>query len=234
MSRSFGLVDHKVAEADFFLSKMEDADFYEVRWYFSAFASAARSITFTVQGSIGDLPGFSEWYGPWRNRLAGDRLAAFFLDARNDAIHLGDNPIRGGSWGQSLEGEAVHRYWFQRGSPIEPESKDRKDYPPEDVHTACRAFLTTLVELVYDAYVAFAPHVDAQMHYTSDHFATLGRTIGDAEEELFGVRGWTSAPGLSEETRWRLIRRQITGCEIPELFEEYLGRPLPWLAGEED
>lgn len=234
MSRSFGLVDHKVAEAHFFLSRMEVADFYEVRWYFSAFVSAVRSITFTVQGSIGDLPGFSEWYRPWGKRLAEDRLAAFFLDARNDAIHLGDNPIRSGSWGRSPEGESVHRCWFQPASPFEPDATNRKDHPPEDVRTACRAFLTTLVELVYDAYLAFGSHVDAQMHYTSEHFASLGRTIGDAEEELFGVRGWTSAPGLSGEIRWRLIRRQMTGREIPDLFEGYLGRSLLWLAGDDE
>lgn len=44
-----------------------------------------------------DIDGFKEWYAGWQARLAADQLAGFFLDARNDVIHLGENPIRGGS-----------------------------------------------------------------------------------------------------------------------------------------
>lgn len=94
--------------------------------------------------------------------------------------------------------------------------------------TACRAFLVTLVSLVYDAYVRFAPEVDAHVHFSEDHFHAVGKTIEDAEEELFGHRGWTGAPGLTVDDRWRLIRRNLAGCAVPHLFEKYLGRRLPW------
>jgi hypothetical protein len=232
MSRSFGLVDDKLDEADFFLSRMEEANFYEIRHYFSAFVSAARSVTFAVQGSISDIDGFKEWYAGWQATLAADRMAGFFLDARNDVIHLGENPIRGGSSYRAEDGGSVQLFWFRDAVPfdLDPAPEKRKSYPREDVITACRAFLVTLVSLVYDAYVHFAPEVDAHVHYTQSHFQAIGKTIEDAEEELFGYRGWTEAPGLTVNDRWRLIRRNLTGCTVAHLFEKHLRRRLPWHA----
>lgn len=62
--RSFHLVADKIAEADYFLVQMDKcaSEFDTFRFNYSAFASAARSITFVLQSVLHDVSGFSEWY----------------------------------------------------------------------------------------------------------------------------------------------------------------------------
>ena len=64
MSRSFSLVDSKVAEAAFFLEKIADCGYetLEMRCYLSAFVSAARTVTFSLQSVLRNVDGFDEWY----------------------------------------------------------------------------------------------------------------------------------------------------------------------------
>jgi hypothetical protein len=85
-----------------------------------------------------------------------------------------------------------------------------------------------ILSLVYECYVDFGPEVDAQQRYTAEYFAKRGKTIEDAEQELGFPRGYTDIgrPDL-EPYRWELLRRRSPGCEINEIFEEYLGRTAP-------
>ena len=64
MDRHFGLVDAKVAEANFFLQQLagSEANFFTARCYFSPFLSSARSITFALQAVMSGVDGFLEWY----------------------------------------------------------------------------------------------------------------------------------------------------------------------------
>lgn len=61
MARCFGVVEEKIGEADFFLDRLvecaEQAAFVEARYYFSAFASAARSVTLALQASLSGVEG---------------------------------------------------------------------------------------------------------------------------------------------------------------------------------
>ena len=61
---SFDWVDEKLFESDFFLTKLEETayNFSAARYYFSAFTSAARSVTFALQKVMKRIPGFDEWY----------------------------------------------------------------------------------------------------------------------------------------------------------------------------
>jgi hypothetical protein len=54
-----------------------------------------------------------------------------------------------------------------------------------------------------------------------------GKLYKDAEEEVFGIRGWTEVPGYSEDYRWQAIRDSLVGCEIDDLFMEYIGKEAP-------
>jgi hypothetical protein len=58
--RSFEIVDHKIAEADFFCCRIQNAKVSEVRFFFSAFIAALRSVTFAMQASLDGATGFAE------------------------------------------------------------------------------------------------------------------------------------------------------------------------------
>lgn len=186
MARSFSLVDQKLAEADFFLKKLKEAgfDFFAACCYVSAFTTAARTVTYAIQTVMKPVPGFADWYTQRQEELKADSTARFFHQLRTISHHVGENLVSGGSGGPNL----AARYWFMP-------TKDLPEVPQEDVVTACTRYMAKLVDLVYRCYTDFGPEINAHQHYTAVHFAKLGKTIEDAEEELFGVRGWTEVPG---------------------------------------
>lgn len=67
-TRSFGLVDFKVSEAEYFLAQLTKAalahDWHPLHYCVSAFVASARSVTFAMQAALKDHPDFSSWYAP--------------------------------------------------------------------------------------------------------------------------------------------------------------------------
>lgn len=108
--RSFGLVDHKVAEAEFFLVKLGGCgfDFFAARCYASAFVAAARSITFSLQAVLSKTDGFAPWYAEQQKRLSTDPNAKFFHRFRTVSQHIGENLVSGGSSGPGR----TPTFWF--------------------------------------------------------------------------------------------------------------------------
>ena len=217
MDHTFDTVDEKVAEAEFFLRMMAEArtDMFAFKCYLSAYLSAARTTTLALQ-QFRHLPGFDAWYAPHRERLKADPLAKFLLDTRNAHVHGGPYPVSGGRFHQ---GEAT--YYFGRND-------DHPAMEHADVVSSCRRHLLGLLEVVHDCYVQLGVHIDPQQHYTREHFATLGRTIDDAEAEVWGwVMGSLIEEGYDEDDRWHHLRSRVGECQINHLFYSYLGRPTP-------
>ncbi len=221
MSRSFGIVDSKVAEANFFLKSLKEAgsDFFKVRCYFSAFVSSARAITYAIQASIGDLPGFDEWYAKQQESLRSNPLARFFHEARVADHHRGVNLVSGGEAISDADGLRILHYFATTGTGVPP--------PNTDVATACFDYLTALIAIVYACYSQFGELIGPEQYYTEEVFASRGLTIEDAEEDVFGFRGWTEATGVPISERWRMIRESVPPSNINHLFLEYLGKELP-------
>ncbi len=63
-NRGFHIVADKFGEADYFLELMREKEehYKEFGYALSAFASAARSITFSLQAVMSKYPEFSKWY----------------------------------------------------------------------------------------------------------------------------------------------------------------------------
>lgn len=221
MKRSFGIVDAKVAEANYFLRCLDDAgdNFFKARCYFSAFISSARSITLAIQASLGDLPGFHDWYAEQQGILRLDPVARFFHEARRLDHHLGFNAVAGGEVSSGEDAPRIVYHFTSTGI--------KNPSPETDVVKAGREYLSILIALVFRCYERFGDLIGPETYYSAESFASRGLTIEDAEEEVFGVRGWTEVPGLQIADRWRLILSAVAPCNIDRLFEEYLGKRLP-------
>lgn len=219
--RSFGLVDQKLAEADFFLERLAEVqtDHFAAQCYFSAFAAAARSITFALQGCLSDCPGFPEWYERQRQIFKGDHLARFFSRARTESQHLGISHVRGGSMRVGPDGKPQTVFHF-RGIF----DQDKADLPEDDVLAASKRHMVNLVALIYDCYDVFGPVIDPEQYYTMANLVRLGKTVDDIEVELGYPRGWTAGFGFDEATRLRAIAEQEPGTELDEIFEKYIGK----------
>ena len=217
MPRSFGLVDNKVQEAEYFLDRILSSGFgsYGLNFDTVAFAAAARSITFAMQASLTGISEFDNWYAAKQESLKAQPLCSFFNRPRRVTQHIGESPIGGG---RSSGGGVVHYF---------AEFKELGDIPEPNVAVACEKFYKILLELVYECYLEFNPLINGQWRLTKDYFQSLGLTIEDAEEELGLTRGWSGVSGLHEDIRWKYLRKQADGCDAQEQFERWLGKRVP-------
>jgi len=217
MSRMFGLVDSKVAEAGYFLDRIREAesDFFGVRCDTVAFAAAARSITFAMQSSLTGVPEFDKWYKEKQAFLKGNLLARFFHEFRRVSQHVGDNAVIGGSMDEN-----GRRFFF---GPV----PELHEVPELDVATACSEYFKLLLSIVFECYMEFPTLINGQWRYTKEYYSSLGKTIEDAEWELGLERGWSKISGLDEDIYWRILRTQADGCNLQDEFEEWLGKRVP-------
>jgi hypothetical protein len=217
MARSVSIIDYKVKQADFFLERLEECgyDFFAAQCYSDAFASACRSITFSIQAVCKQLSDFDGWYLDEQARMKADPLCVFFNNYRTANIHVGGTPVLAG---EMKNGEA--RFFF-RPSPDVPA------VPELDVVNACRSHFKNVVDLVFRLYVRFPTDLDDRWHYTKEHFSARGLALEDALESLGFPRTWACrhSPSLNEEDQWHALRgAEASGPEIQHIFQKYLNR----------
>jgi hypothetical protein len=221
MTRTFGIVDYKVKEAEFFLEEIKrhgkKLDFFAVQYTTGAFASAARSITLAMQASLKGNQQFEAWYKKKQDALRNDALAKFFIGFRNVTQHIGENVVAGGSYNKD---GVLYKFVA---------SPDLPNVPEQDVITACNEYFKIILELVYHCYLDLGPIIDGQQRYTKEYYSSLGKTIEDAEEDLGFPRGWTDTGNEEfEPYRWEWLRAQADGCLIEEQFNTWLELSLPY------
>lgn len=230
MAYSFQVVEDKLLEGEFFLKQLGTSSLLdpEARYYFSAFVSACRSVTFALQKSLSGVDGFDAWYNAARGRLKTDPLARFFCEIRNEVIHTGVNRLNavnakhlGDSISRQLSGDWSHvlvvsgQYGGSAGELA-------------DAVVASVDYFGSIVEIVFQCYERFLTTVDARWYFTEQHFETSGKTLGDALAELGFPGSWLRAvPGGGEASAWRALRAQQPPCRINEIFEKYLGKHIP-------
>jgi hypothetical protein len=218
MAGSFDWVDEKLREADYFFTKMnaESANPAHVRYNFSAFVSAGRSVTFAIQAVMQQIDGLECWYAEQREALRADPLARYFITARNDALKNGLNPAHALEKINKDEPLSLSDYFI-----IYFWDEDPPDTPRGTLYDACLGYMTILVTLVHSIYLRFGPAVDPQQYYTTSHLSAIGRTVEDVVEEIMGIeRGFFR--GSDEEDLLRQIREQAPTPCIDHIFVKYL------------
>ena len=209
------MVADKVAEADYFLDQLHltQGFHHEFGFIFSAFVTAARSVTFVLQSVMSHYPGFDEWYEPERAKLEQNELAKFFVKLRNHAQKVGGIPIShtgfvsGGSLNMS-----------QTFVPL-PTSELQK-VPQGEVIDLCEFYFRDLLALVGRCYREFAVYADPRSIFTKEGLAKLGWNIEDVEEALGFPRGWTKVEDSKDCDDQRLILLSRYGGD--ELIEKFL------------
>lgn len=212
---NFEIVDKKISEVEFFLAKMIEAgsNWEHFQFYLSAYLSASRTTTLAIQRFV-EIPGFDNWYKKQRDALKKDPIAKFMLDTRNAHVHGDTYPISGAKFYQGIS-----EYNFVTNGKFTPSA---------DIVSLCRLHFINLLKIIYDGYVKLGVHIDPQQFYTKEHFASLNKTIDDAEIE---VRGWIMesyiAEGFNDDDRWFELRSYVGECSINHLFYGYLNKVTP-------
>lgn len=227
MSRSFQIVEYKVAESDFFLDKIIESSYdlnvniHEASYYLSAFLSATRSITFCIQASISDIPNFDNWYSKQQEILKSNSIAKYFLNARNHSQKVGFYPIDLNrlSISKDKSGRKKFDFYFAQFS-----FRDDLFVPKNDVIHACKEYFKLLLTIVFECYNNFGMLIDPDQYYTIENMKRLNRTIEDFEEELGFPRGWTAGDSSSDEDRMSCFRKQNHTNGVDEILVKYLGK----------
>lgn len=165
---------------------------FEVRCYFSAFASAARSITFVLQSTMASHKDFSKWYEAEQVRFQQNELARFFVERRNEVLKEGETRINSGYYGKDLvSGKKQALFFFSSFD-------DSFKAPPEDVITCCKKYLSELENLVDRCRGKFPERSNPDWIFDEKNLATMSMTVEDLEESLGFPRGWTSGGSVAQ------------------------------------
>lgn len=228
MAYSFGVVEEKLQEAEFFLHHLRQSATHSIdaRFFFSAFVSAARSVTLAMQASLHTVAGFDEWYKGVQQMLKADLLAPYFVEIRNDVIHKGINPLNQVTVEHLQEHLSMQFRQRDRSHVLLVPSLGESDATVlADADTACSSYLKSLVAVVFECYSRFRTVVDPQWYFTEENFVVMGRTLRDAVVELGFPAEWADcAP--DGQAAWRVLRRQQPPCAINDLFDHYLGKTI--------
>lgn len=224
MARTFQIVEFKIAETDFFLDKLEQTTFdsihfFEARNYLSAFLASSRSITFSLQASLTDISGFKEWYNKHQQVMRQNRLAKYFLEARNNSQKVGYYPLTGGRTYRDGNNLLRAEYYFDTFT------KELAEFvPTDDVLTACKKYFKMLLEVIFDCYQNFGTVIDPEQYFSFENIKKTGKTIEDFEQELGYPRGWTNLAGATDDERLKAIRNEIRYDDIDHILIKYLGK----------
>ena len=232
MAQSFGVVEEKLYEARFFLEKLRESDSIstDARYYFSAFVSASRSVTFALQATMSDLPDFRSWYTSAQAQLESDPLACHFKAIRNDLIHKGRNPLNEVTVEYLREDLASQLGGQCTNVIVLPDLQSNNGTILTDAVRASETYFESLLRVVYECYDRFRCFVDPRWYFTQDNFLAMGKTFDDAVCELgYPLACASAAP--EGEGKWRVLRSLQPPCLLNELFGEFLGL---WIADPDD
>ena len=133
----------------------ENANVFELRCYFSAFVSAARSISFVLQTVMKGIQGFDEWYITEQDQLRANQLARFFVERRNEIQKVGDTKINAGVGYRDENGQLIIRHYFANTGPLDP-------FEPieDDIVTAATEYMKLMRKLISECSIRFATEDD--------------------------------------------------------------------------
>ena len=174
-------ISDKLKEADFFLRRMTHShrNIEELNYYFSAFASAARSVTFVLQyvGSV--VEGFDSWYTEIQSRQRSDKVAKYLLEASNERQKTGAQPIAYGEVIRLPSGEETLIIFFSYVGSSPP-----AEVPDMDVLATCNHQMRNLVHIVGEFFDRFEDVVwDASQEKRSvlDHLSSVRHKVHGGE-----------------------------------------------------
>lgn len=216
------IVSHKVGEADFFLEQLKKSHSWdnEFNYNFSAFVSAMRSITFSLQYVMSKYPGFDEWYKIRQDKLRSSKLAKAFVEFRNHAQKTGIIPI-------AKERSFFEGIFYETTQFYIPKYSEIKDVPSGNVKELSEKCLIEILTIVNECYIDFDVYIDPRVLFTQKALKKLNWTIEDIEELCGFPRGYTNIDFndnllTNDEIRLNLLKDQGGDETLQFYLDKYL------------
>lgn len=216
------IVSAKIGEADYFLKELKSTNSSEDKfnYIFSAFVSALRSITFSLQYVMSKYPGFDIWYTTQQEKLRKSSLAKAFVEFRNQAQKTGIIPI--------LPARSLFEgILYETAQFYVPSNSDLKEVPKGEVVILSEQCLKEVLVVIADCYKEFDSYIDPRMLCTKKTLSKFNWSIDDLEEFLGFPRGYTDINFESVELNNDEIRLTMLSSYCgDETLQEYLDKYL--------
>lgn len=218
------IVSHKVGEADYFLDQLKKTHSwdYEYNYIFSAFVSALRSITFTLQYVMKKYPDFEEWYQIRQNKLRKSKVAKSFVEFRNHAQKTGIIPI-------AKQRSFSDGIFYETDQFYVPTNSEIRSVPSGNVVELSEKCLIEVLEIVAECYKDFDVYIDPRVLFTKRALNKLKWTIEDLEEFVGFPKGYTDmdyrdSEMSNDEIRLKLLRKQGGDETLQIYLDKYLSK----------
>jgi hypothetical protein len=225
MFPDYGGIHHvakKVGETDFFLEKLKETDSWdeEYVYYFSAFVSAMRSITFTLQFVMCKYHGFADWYKSRQERLGKSRIAQLFKELRNHSEKTGIIPI-------ARKSSITEGLFYETDQFFFPPNLKFKEIPKGDVLDLSQKCFVEILSVIAECYKDFDVYIDPRVLFTERGITALNWSIEDVEEYVGFPRGYTDMDYKDDaysnaEIRLRSLRRYGGDETLQYYLDKYL------------
>lgn len=216
------IVSQKIGEADYFLEKLKNTHPWEAEfnYIFSAFVSAVRSITFTLQFVMSKYPDFDDWYKIRQERLRKSKLAKAFVVFRNHAQKTGIIPIV--KFNSIFEG-----IFYDDTKFYVPSNSEIKEVPDGNVLDLSKRCLVEVLEVINECYKDFDVYIDPRVLFTKRALEKLNWTVEDVEEFVGFPRGYTDIDYKDEElTNIEIRLKSLRHYGGDETLQVYLDKYL--------
>jgi hypothetical protein len=216
------IVSYKIGEADYFLEELKRTHPWEEKfnYIFSAFVSALRSITFSLQFVMKKYPNFDDWYVSRQERLRKSKLAKAFVEFRNQAQKTGIIPI-------AAAGGFFEGIFYDSTKFYIPTNSEIKEVPDGNVVELSEKCLIEVLSIVAECYKDFDVYIDPRAFFTERALEKLNWTIEDVEESLDFPKGYTDAKFEDSEftdmeIRLNLLKRYGGDETLQVYLDKYL------------
>jgi len=207
----------KLREAEYFLAGVASTNNLEFQFNLNAFVSSCRSVTFIMQKSLSDVPGFAHWYRARQSEMKADPAMGFFLELRNISQHEGPVSYVGGS---TMDPNRWS-YRFAGNREAVPATLVGKE-----VAEACADHLTKLARLLLDCVRAFPFACCPVAAMSPDGMAALGYNLDDVGAALALPPGYLDAGmDIPMPAKLRILAREFDPLEV-EIIERIVSGDL--------
>lgn len=194
----------KLLEAEHFLGGMTRSSGLTFQFELNAFLSACRSVSFYLQKSLSEVPGFENWYSVQQESMRTDPAMRFFLDLRNVSQKQGPVSFVGGS----LPGGGWTYRFLGNLQAVPPELVGT------DISAGSATHLAKLAQLLLECSREFPFQSCPARALTVEGMAALGYGWVDVEVALGFPPGYTQVGEFPAEDRLRYLSREVEPLDI--------------------
>ncbi|MFT5592447.1 MAG: hypothetical protein ACI8SR_000806 [Oceanicoccus sp.] len=214
MNGSIGNIENKVIELEKILHQLYKPviDIKEFEDFLSLYFVSLRNIFFSIR-KLSRKDEFYEWYKKSIVEVEKINSFEFFMAIKGEHVL-----VENGVLYNELEKIVL-------SIPTELNTLHSSNI---DIANECKQLFLVLLSVILDCYRMLGPIVDSQQYFTKEYFASINKTIDDAEYEVYGyIRESYIEEGFDADDRWLELRAEVKECSINHLFYSYLKKVTP-------